>query len=89
MKKKDTVLREFARGLDDEALKWSYSRVSQRLGGDVGEFMEHVQSFAEMDRILSGAKDADGFYNLVDEIEEYLERETKKRSFASTEVAAV
>lgn len=82
VKKKDLILKEFARSLSDDDLKWLSARLSQRLGGDLGDAMEALQTNAEMDRLLLGAKDADAFYDLADETAEYLERDLRRRSHA-------
>lgn len=89
MKKKDTVLREFARSLSDDDLKWVYSRLNQRLGGDLGDAMEALQTNPEVDRLLASVNDADSFYDLADETGEYLERELRKRSYGPTQPAEV
>jgi hypothetical protein len=81
MKKKDTVLKEFVRSISDEDLRFSCSRLGQRLSGDLPDVIEFFQLFPDIDRILLNSKDSFGLYDLLDELQEYLEREIKRRSF--------
>lgn len=92
MKKKDSVLREYVRALSEEDLKFLCSRLSHtygRRGGDVPHVVEFVQESAEMDRLFGSARDADHLYDLVDELQEYSEREIKRRIAAEREAQVV
>ena len=78
-KKKESVLREFARSLNDEDLRFVGSRLYQRYGGDLGEVVEFLQTFNDLDRYFSQAKDANDIYDIVDEIARYIEAEVTER----------
>lgn len=84
MKKKDVVvkdaaIREFARSLPDDDLRFSCFRLSERKSGDIGDVLELIQDSPDMDRFLAAAKDADGVYDIIDEVQECLEREYSRR----------
>lgn len=82
MKKKDSILREYVRSLTEEDLKFLCSRLSHtygRRGGDVPAVVEFVQEAPDMDRLFVSAKDSTSLYDLVDETQEYAEREIKRR----------
>ena len=89
MKKKDTILKEFTRALSDDDLKWLLSRLNQRLGGDLGEAVEALQTNVEIDRLLAAANSSFGLYDLADEVAEYLDRELRKRAYGSTDPSLV
>jgi hypothetical protein len=78
-KKKEFILREFARSLNDEDLRFVGSRLYQRYGGDVAEVVEFLQTFNDLDRYLGQAKDANGVYDMVDEIARNIEAEATER----------
>lgn len=76
---KDLTLKEFARAITDDELRETAHRLGRRLSGDVGSYLEFAQEFEELNRIYSGAKTCDGLYDLVDETQEYIERECRRR----------
>lgn len=80
MKKKDVVLREFARSLPDDDIRFICFRLGERKSGDLGEVVEFIQQDPEVDRVLASADNADALYDLIDEIDEYLAREWNRRS---------
>lgn len=85
MKKKDSILREYVRALSEEDIKFLCSRLSHtygRRGGDVAAAVEFVEQSIDVDKLLGSAKDANGLYDIVDELQEYSEREMKRRSTA-------
>jgi len=79
MKKFNDVLKEYVRRLNDDDLKYIGMRLANRLGGDLGEAVEVVQRQPEMDRWLSSATSADDFFNMVDQVDSYVQLEVKKR----------
>lgn len=91
MKKKDSILREYVRLLTEEDLKFLCSRLSHtygRRGGDVPAAVELIQQNPDMDRLFGAAKDSSHLYDLVDETQEYAEREIKRRILAEREASA-
>lgn len=84
MKKKDNVLREFARQLHDDDVRYLAGRLDDRKSGDVGEVVEWIQQVPEVDRVLSVARDAWGLYDLIDDFHDSLDREWKRRTTYQT-----
>lgn len=79
MKKPETILKEYVTKLPDENLKFLDSRLGQRLGGDLGEAVLELSQASEIDRWLAGAKGAVDFYDMLDLVAKYVEREAIKR----------
>lgn len=86
MKKYTDVLREYAKRLNDDDLKYLNMRLTHRLGGDVGEAIEFMQRNQEIDRWLSSAGNATDFFDMLDSIDSSVQQEVKKR-FGSYEQA--
>jgi hypothetical protein len=61
MKKKDTILKEFARSLSDDDIRYISFRLSERKSEDVAEVVEWLQQMPEIDRVLGAAKDAGAY----------------------------
>jgi|SRR5262252_5168084 len=80
MKKVDTLLREYTSKLSDDNLRFLDSRLGQRLSGDLPEALSFLAQTNDMDRWLSSAKGAIEFYDMVDTLAKYVEREYKKRN---------
>jgi tripartite-type tricarboxylate transporter receptor subunit TctC len=76
---KKAELREYVSRLSDENLLFLHSRFTQRLVGDLPEALEFISKTPEMDRWFSSAGSSEEFYVMVDELNEYIEREKKKR----------
>lgn len=79
MKKFNDVVREYARWLSDEDLKYVGIRLANRLGGDMGEAIEVLQRHAGLDRWLAAANSADEFFAMIDQLDYYVQSELKKR----------
>ncbi len=80
MKKPETILREFVSKANDDTLKYISGRLSQRLGGDVGDALNELSINNDLDRWLNSAKSAWELYDMVDLVAEYVEREAEERS---------
>ena len=78
--KYNNIIKEYLKTLNDEELKSLNSRLTQRLGGDVGEATEMMQRHPEMDRCLLLAKTADDFFDIIDQVDELAQQEAKRRS---------
>lgn len=90
MKKKDSILREYVRSITDEDLKFLCSRLSHtygRRGGDVAAAVELIQAGGDIDRLFGSARDSGQLFDLIDEVQEYAEREIKRRIAAEREAA--
>jgi hypothetical protein len=79
MKKHTDILREYVRRLNDDDLKFLGARLTHRLGGDLGESLELIQRNQDIDKWLSSASSADDFFNMLDQVDSYIQQEMKKR----------
>lgn len=82
--KTNNVLREYVKKLSDDELKFIHQRLTQRIDADVAEAVDFIQHSPEMDKWLLGADGADDFFDMIDQVDEYVEQEVKKR-FAYSE----
>jgi len=80
MKKPETYLKEYCQKLSDENLKWLYSRLSQRLGGDLAEATENLSSSKEIDRWFLTAESPFDLYDMLDTVERVAAKEFEKRN---------
>lgn len=79
MKKYNDTVRDYVRRLNDDDIKFLSSRLSNRLGGDLGEAFDLIQCNQDMDRWLSSADNADDFFDMVDIIDNQIQQEVKRR----------
>jgi hypothetical protein len=79
MKKKDAVFKELARTISDEDIRFVCFRLQERKSGDVGDVVEYLQTHPEVDRVFATTKDANGIYDLLEEVHENLDREIVRR----------
>ena len=79
MKKFDTVLKEYVNRLSLDNLKYLAVRLDERIGADLAEALDAMSSCQDLDRWLSSAKSYTEFYDMVDSIQEYIDRELGKR----------
>jgi hypothetical protein len=80
MKKNDFVIREYASKLPFDTLRYLCERFKERIGPDLAEAIEVLSKSVEMDKILSSARDADEFFNAVDMIAFFVEKEYGRRN---------
>jgi hypothetical protein len=73
------ALREYIKKLNDDDLKFIGTRLSQRIGSDVGDAVEVIQRNSDMDRWLSSAVNADDFFEMVDQLDNCVQQEVRKR----------
>lgn len=80
MKKQHSdVLKEYAKRLHEDELKYISIRLARRLGGDLGEAVELIQKHSEVDRWLSSANSAGDFFDMIDQVDVFVQQEIKKR----------
>ena len=79
MKKLDTVLKEYVNRLSVDNLKFLVTRLDCRIGSDLAEALELMSSCHDLDIWLSSAKSATEFYDIVDTIQEYVNKEFDKK----------
>ncbi len=73
------TLKEYVRKLGDEDLHFLGVRLSQRMGGDVGDALLLMEDNQEVDRILSLTTCAEELYSVVDELEGLVQQESRRR----------
>jgi len=76
----DTV-REYARKLNDDDLRFLDLYLSRRVGADVAEAVEFLQHNSEIDRWLSLCKDGTDFFDMLDQVNAGLQVEANKRFY--------
>ena len=79
MKNCENVLKEYARRLNDEDLKFVYFRLSQKLCGDRGEVAEFISQVKEIDRWLQSAGNCTEFFDMLDQLTEFVGKEYNHR----------
>lgn len=80
MRKLDVILKEYVSQLVVDNLKFLSLRLDQRIGSDLAEALDAVSECQEIDKWLASAKSCDEFYNMIDTLQEYVDRELNKRS---------
>lgn len=79
MKKSDLVLKEYVSRLSDENINFLQTRFEQNRAGDLADCLDFMSRNQDMDRLLCSALSVDEFYSVVDQIVEYVRKETMKR----------
>jgi len=79
MRKPDTILREYTNRISDEDVKFLHTRLFQRLYGDIAEALQLMGKDAAMDRLLRDQQDGEKLYDTIDDLQNYLEQQFKKR----------
>jgi hypothetical protein len=74
----DTI-KEYSRKLSDDDLYFIATRLAQRVGSDVGDVIEFMQRNQDVDYCLSGSKDANDFFDMIDAIDNIIQNEFKRR----------
>ena len=82
MKKAEVLVKEYVGRLSDEHVSFLHSRLTQRYANDVSEALEFVSKANDMDKWLCSASSAAEFYEMLDRIEDQLEKEVAKREKA-------
>ena len=79
MKKSDLVVREYVSKLPFDALKFLAERLRERIGSDLADAIDIISKSPELDRMLVACKDADEFFNTLDFIASFIDKEYAKR----------
>lgn len=79
MKKVSDTLKEYAKKLNDEDLKFLSTRFNQRIGSDLSDIVEFTQKSPEIDKWLMTAESAGDFFDMLDQIEYFVQQEGKRR----------
>jgi hypothetical protein len=75
----DTV-REFAKKLSDDDFRYLHIRLTYRVGPDVGEAVEFLQKFSELDQWFDLTKSASELFDMVDSVDFAIQSEAKRRT---------
>jgi hypothetical protein len=79
MKNPEVYLKEYCLRLSDENLKFLFARLTQRLGGDLGEVLDFLGNVREIDRWLSSAETCDSLYDMIDLVHSSVVTESERR----------
>jgi hypothetical protein len=80
MKKIDSVIKEYVTKLPFDSLKYLFDRFDERIGSDLSEAIEFISKHSEMDKFLAGAKNYEEFWNAVDLVSSFVEKEFIRRT---------
>jgi len=80
MKKFESVIRTYLSGLSFDELRFLAIRFTDRIGSDIAEVTEFLSKSPEMDRFLLTARNAEEFYDMLDLIHTYVEKEFYRRT---------
>lgn len=76
----DQQVKEYVKKVSDDDLKFLSSRLSQRLGGDLGEALALIQEqYPELNKVLSNTPCCDELYNVVDVIDRQVQEAANKK----------
>ncbi len=78
--KKEDAVRGFVLSLGDDELKFVHTRLSQRLGGDLGEAVKFMEYFPDIEKFLGSAGSATEYYTRIDHLEAMVQGESRRRS---------
>lgn len=79
MKNPEVYLKEYCLRLSEENLKFLLARLSQRLGGDLGEVLDFLGNVREIDRWLSSAETCVALYDMIDLVHKSVVNEADRR----------
>ena len=74
------LVRAYVRRLSDADFIFLHTRLSQRLGNDVADAIDFMEKSPEVDRWFSTSTGANGLYDMVDVVYQYLESDSRSKS---------
>ncbi len=77
--KSENSLREFARRLSEEDLKFLFIRFNQMLGGDRGDIVEFLSRFNDIDKWLRTSVGADELFEMLGQVGDSVKSEYTRR----------
>lgn len=75
-----TTVREFANSISENDLMFVTTRLADRFSGDMAEGLNFLSKNRSIDGMLSSARSADDFYDLLDVVIETLRQECDKKN---------
>lgn len=80
MKKVDAILKDYVAKLTPDNLKFLSVRLNDRISGDLGEALDVLSANHDVDKWLKTAKSSNDFFDMLDKVKEYVDRDINKRS---------
>jgi uncharacterized protein YqgV (UPF0045/DUF77 family) len=76
----DQQIKECVKKVSEEDLKFLSQRLSQRLGGDLGESMSLIQErYPELNKVLINTPSCTDLYNVIDVIDRHVQDAANKK----------
>jgi len=79
-----TTVREFASRISEGELEWLFSRLTQKLSGDLPDALNFMSRDRDMDALLNLASSADEFFALCDQVTQQIQQECRKKGLISS-----
>jgi len=79
MKDLKTIVREYAQSISDGQLELLTLRLTQRLQGDVAYVLDVLSGDRNVDLLLSSAKSAEDFFDMIDQTTQVFQQECKRK----------
>jgi hypothetical protein len=79
MKKAEVLVKEYVNKLNDDQVSFLHLRLTQKYADDMSQALEMVSKNIEMDRWLCSATSSAEFFQMLDKLEQQLEKEASKR----------
>jgi hypothetical protein len=71
------MVRNYIQKLSNADLLWVYTRLHDRLGGDVAEAVQFMSKTNEMDRWLSTSQSATELYDMIDLVYDQISKDDR------------
>jgi predicted transcriptional regulator len=79
MRNPDVFIKEYVGSLEEDDLKFLFSRLSEKLSGDVAEAINFLDKTNEFAKWFYSAKSSDDLYDMLDKVFKFIEKEHNKR----------
>lgn len=83
-----STVKEYVETLSDDELYHVYSRMREKLSGDLSEAINVMSTNRAMDALLGASRSADEFFQLCDDIEECLRYACRHRGLLGSSAVA-
>jgi hypothetical protein len=79
MKNPDNFIKEYVSNLNEEDIKFLYSRLSERFLGDTSEAINFLDKNNDFSKWFYSAKSSNDLYDMIDKVFKFVEKEHNKR----------
>ena len=79
MKNPDSMIKEYVANLNEEDLRFLFSRLSERMFGDLSDAINQMDKCNDIAKWFQTAKNSDEFYSMIDKVFKFIEKEHNKR----------